>query len=60
MTTLKQIAWIALKEVVLKFLGNQKHPNLGCSMSLKVHFLYSHRDYFSENLDTVSEERGES
>ncbi|GBN93155.1 hypothetical protein AVEN_49701-1 [Araneus ventricosus] len=29
-------------------------------MSLKVHFLDSHLDYFPENLDAVSEEQGES
>ncbi|GBM26481.1 hypothetical protein AVEN_206169-1 [Araneus ventricosus] len=28
-------------------------------MSLKVHFLDSHLDYFSENLGAVSEEQGE-
>ncbi|GBM87484.1 hypothetical protein AVEN_21656-1 [Araneus ventricosus] len=31
----------------------------GCSMSLKVHFLDSHLDYFPENLRAVSEEQGE-
>jgi hypothetical protein len=66
-------AWNAFRDVVLKFLGNQKDPNfkriirkmltefkdLGCSMSLKVHFLASHLDYFPENLGAVSEEQGE-
>ncbi len=32
---------------------------LVCSMSLKVHFLDSHLDYFCENLDAISEEQGE-
>ncbi|GBO02470.1 hypothetical protein AVEN_266198-1 [Araneus ventricosus] len=32
---------------------------LGCSMSLKVHFLDSHLDYFPENLVAVSEEQSE-
>ncbi|GBO16832.1 hypothetical protein AVEN_210866-1 [Araneus ventricosus] len=32
---------------------------LGCSMSLKVHFLDSHLDYFPENLSAVREEQGE-
>ncbi|GBN95343.1 hypothetical protein AVEN_28517-1 [Araneus ventricosus] len=31
----------------------------GCSMSLKVHFLNSHLDYFPEKLGEVSEEEGE-
>ena len=61
-------AWGAFKYVVTKFLGNNKDPNfksivknmlqkdnnLGCSMSLKVHFLNSHLDYFPENLGAVS------
>ncbi|EZA60810.1 hypothetical protein X777_13643 [Ooceraea biroi] len=34
--------------------------NLGCNMSLKVHFLHSHLDYFPKcNLGSVSEEQGE-
>ncbi|KAI6656209.1 hypothetical protein LOD99_1542 [Oopsacas minuta] len=55
------------------FLGNTKSPNykilvneliesyknLGCNMSVKVHFLHSHIDYFPENLGAVSEEQGE-
>jgi hypothetical protein len=32
---------------------------MGCNMSLKVHFLDSHLDFFPENLGTVSDERGE-
>ncbi|GFV05484.1 uncharacterized protein TNCV_226951 [Trichonephila clavipes] len=55
------------------FLGNKKDPNykalvaellqnykiLGCNMSVKVHFLHSHLDYFPENLGAVSKEQGE-
>jgi hypothetical protein len=66
-------AWNAFRDIVLKFLGNQKDPNfkrivckmlikfkhLGCSMSLKVHFMASHLDYYPENLGAVSEEQGE-
>ncbi|GBN77142.1 hypothetical protein AVEN_99232-1 [Araneus ventricosus] len=33
---------------------------LGCSMSLKVHFLDSHLVYFPENLGAVSEEQGKT
>jgi hypothetical protein len=36
-----------------------KFKDLGCSMSLKVHFLASHPDYFPENFGAVSEEQGE-
>jgi len=28
-------------------------------MSLKIHFLHSHLDFFLENLDAVSDEQGE-
>jgi len=30
-----------------------------CRMSLKLHFLYSHLDFFQENLGAFSEEHGE-
>ncbi|GFV59595.1 uncharacterized protein TNCV_4259881 [Trichonephila clavipes] len=66
-------AWNSFKLVVTGFLGNKKDPNykalaaellqnceiLGCNMSVKVHFLHSHLDYFPENLGAVSEEQGE-
>lgn len=73
MTTKEKEAWISFKQVVTKFLGNVKDPNyelivanmidkfknLGCLMSLKVHFLHAHLDFFPENLGDVSEEQGE-
>lgn len=37
----------------------QNFQRLGCNMSLKVHFLFSHLNYFPENLGAVSEEQGE-
>jgi hypothetical protein len=69
----EQEIWNAFRDIVLKFLGNQKDPNfkrivrkmmtkfkdLGYSMSLKVHFLASHPDYFPEILGAGSEEQGE-
>lgn len=69
----EKTAWLSFKLVVTGFLGNKKDPNyksivadmpenfkqLGCNMSLKVHFLHSHLDYFPENLGAVSEEQGE-
>ena len=33
--------------------------NLGCNMSIKVHFLYNHLDKFPPNLGAVSDEQGE-
>ncbi|CAH2095971.1 unnamed protein product [Euphydryas editha] len=73
MTDPQREGWIAFKEVIEFFLGNNKDPNykqivkrmlksfqaLGCLMSLKVHFLHSHLDYFPDNLGDVSEEQGE-
>lgn len=73
MTQPEKEAWLSFKAVTDGFLGNHRHPdykalvedmldkfkNLGCNMSLKVHFLFSHLDYFPENLGAVSEEQGE-
>ena len=73
MTEIEEDAWNAFKEAVKKFLGNIKDPLykeivrnmldkfklLGCNMSLKLHFLASHLDYFPPNLGAVSEEQGE-
>jgi hypothetical protein len=73
MTELERDAWIAFKRVVAKLLGNNKDPDyvtifanmlekfkvLGCLMSLKVHFLNSHLEFFPENLGAVNDEQGE-
>ena len=73
MKSIELNAWISLKCVVENFLGNNKHPQyadfvetmlnsfqkLGCNMSLKVHFLHSHLDYFPEDPGKVSEGQGE-
>ena len=62
-----------MKTVITSFLGNKKNPNyesiveemikhfqiLGSNVSLKVHFLDSHLDYFLENLRAASEEQSE-
>ena len=66
-------AWLSFKSVVENFLGNKKAENyedlvsdllasyeqLGCRMSLKLHFLHSHLDWFPENLGDCSDEQGE-
>jgi len=73
MKEIERSAWQSFKEVVKKFLGNYRDTDfenivgnmmknlkaLGCSMSLKLHFLNSHLSYFPENLGAVSEEQGE-
>ena len=55
------------------FLGNHKatyyqddvqdlltsHKAMGCNLSLKIHFLGSHLDFFPEMLGEVSDEHGE-
>ena len=35
------------------------YKEMGCCMSLKVHFLHSHLDFFPANLGAVSDEQGE-
>ena len=66
-------AWLSFVAVMENFLGNKKADNyetlvatmlsafhdLGCNMSVKLHFLYSHLDRFPENLGAVSDEQGE-
>ena len=59
--------------MIQNFLGNKKAENykeiveelllslqeLGCKMSIKIHYLHSHIEEFQENLGDVSEEQGE-
>jgi hypothetical protein len=73
MTEVETEAWLAFKSVVTKFLENNKDRDyitfiasmlekfkvLGYLMSLKVHFLNSHLDFFPENLGAVSVEQRE-
>lgn len=73
MNKTEENAWNSFKLVVKHFLGNRKSPDyenivnnmlsnfqkLGCNMSIKLHFLHSHIDFFPENLGAVSEEQGE-
>ena len=65
--------WGAFHQVATKFLGNVRAPNykdlvndmlglfheFGCNMSLKIHFLDSHLDFFPDNCGMVSDEHGE-
>lgn len=73
LTQIENAAWISFKTVVQKFLGNKKSVNyesivaellqnyqkMGVNMSLKIHFLHSHLDFFPENLGQFSDEHGE-
>ena len=65
--------WMAFANVFKDFLGNKKADNykemtaellssfqdLGCNMSIKVHYPKSHLDSYPENLGSVSDEQGE-
>ena len=69
----REAFWIAFCNVGHGFLGNHKSPSymeiihtliktfqkLCCRMSLKLHFLHAHKDFFRECLGDVSEEHGE-
>lgn len=66
-------AWKAFVLVVKNFLGNNKannyaelvtnrliaFRNLGCNMSIKMHYLFSHMDRFPDNLGSMSDKQGE-
>lgn len=66
-------AWSAFQDVVKNFLGSYRSPHYktmvdtllsaykaqACNMSLKIHFLHSHLDFFPANLGAVSDEHGE-
>ena len=36
-----------------------QYKEMGCRMSLKMHFLHSHLEFFPKNFEAVSDERGE-
>ena len=73
MTETERKAWQAFRGVVDGFLGNNKDPHykeimktlitsyqkMRCRMSIKLHFLHCHLDFFQENLGDFSEEHGE-
>ena len=73
MTPVEKAAWQAFRDVVQGFLGNKKVENykevvenmviafgkLGCNMSIKLHYMYSHLDFFSDNMGDISDEHGE-
>lgn len=66
-------AWKSFISLCENFLGNNRSDNyvdvvkeflnayeeMGCRMSIKVHFLDSHLDFFPENLGQFSDEQGE-
>lgn len=70
---LEKPAWESFIKITENFLGNHRsndyktivkellenYKALGCNMSLKIHFLHSHLDFFPPNLGAVSDEHGE-
>lgn len=66
-------AWKSFVALCENFLGNTRSDNyekvvsefltaygkMGCRMSIKVHFLHSHLDFFPANLGQFSDEQGE-
>ena len=73
LNALELAVWNALKSVVVNFLGNHPHDQyadivdlmlkayeqLRTRLSLKMHFLHSHSDFFPPNLGKVSNKQGE-
>jgi len=70
-TVTRKEAWDAFRLVSTNFLGNITAENykkliedmslyhkLGCNMSLKIHMLHSHLDFFPDNCGMVSDEHG--
>ena len=69
----EKTAWVSFKNVCTNFLGKRQSQDykemigvlmqsfqaLGAQMSIKMHFLHSHLDYFPENCGDYSEEQGE-
>ena len=69
----EKAAWDSFKFVVKGFLGHrraqnyeelvnnllQSYQNLSCNMSLNIHFLHTHLDFFPENCCAVCDEHGE-
>ena len=73
MNVLTLRTWIVFKSIIQNFLGNHRSADyenlvdelmdcmerLGSRMSIKMHFLRSHLDYFPSNCGDFSEEQGE-
>lgn len=73
LSALEKRAWRSFVAVVRGFLGNNKEENyqeligdllksykeMGCRMSLKLHMLHSHLNFFKSNMGDYSEEHGE-
>ena len=73
MSAVEKTAWTAFRVVISNFLGKRRGLDykkqikelfksfqfLGARMSVKMHFLCSHLDYFPDNCGDYNEEQGE-
>lgn len=73
LSDVEAIAWDSIKALIEGFFGNHRvdgyeifvqnllesFQNLGVSMSLKIHFLHHHLDFFTKQLASESDEQGE-
>lgn len=69
----EKIAWISIKNVISGLLGKNRSTTyeadvntmmnsfsqIGVNMSLKIHYLHHHLNYFAAQLATESDEQGE-
>lgn len=73
LTANEAVTWDCMKAVIENFLGKNRSEHyhlfvenmldamstMGVHMSLKIHFLRSHLEYFAHQLSTESDEQGE-
>lgn len=73
LTEVEKRAWNSFLALCKHFLGNKKsadyaeivqefltaYADMGCNMSIKIHFLHSHLNFFPDNLGQFSDEQGE-
>ena len=73
MKSVEKDVWVSFEDVTQNFLGNYKDPNyativeksfntfnnMSCIMSLKIHFLHFHLEYFERQHATESNKQGE-
>ena len=71
-SSVERNGWIAFSQVVNNFLSNTKSSEYkeivktlldtfhkrGCNMSVEVHFLHNHLEYFPKNLGALRKEQG--
>lgn len=73
LNSVEKRAWKSFVALCDNFLGNYRsddyvavvnefldsYGEMGCNMSIKIHFLHSHLDFFPNNLGQFSDEQGE-